>query len=156
MKCIHLAGLFSRRNAFPVETISDICLHGIYDKVCNPIPNIYQLLYLIFFIVNFSLWITSFIQFPSFTLHTVTIYVISCKNNPARYSSLSNYSRFKGLLRKTNCPMYGGNKDMWFGYNLADVVLYFICGIRHMIYKKCTFIIRISKPYIFTVLCPEN
>ena len=32
--------------------------------------------------------------------------------------------------------MYGGNKDMWSGYNLADVVLYFMGGSRHMIYEK--------------------
>ena len=52
--------------------------------------------------------------------------------------------------------MYGGNKDMWSGYNLADVVPYFMGGSRHMIYEKCTFIIWISKPAIFTVLCPEH
>ena len=29
-------------------------------------------------------------------------------------------------------------------------------GIPHMIYKKRTFTIQISKPAMFTVLCPEN
>ena len=67
MKYIHLAGLFSGGNIFPVENISDICLHGI--KVCNPISNIYPLLYLFFFhsqffIVNYFYYTIPFIYTP--------------------------------------------------------------------------------------------